>query len=162
MVDRYLSFVENNVDCFKRSLLIGHVTGSAWLLDSKRERVLLTHHRKLDRWLHPGGHADGESDVSKVAMTEALEESGLPDIGFVTPELFDVDIHEIPARKDEPAHFHYDCRFLLASTGTDEFVISDESNDLAWVPFDELDEYTDEESMLRMARKCGVVLEDLA
>lgn len=158
VVQRYRSFVESNPDCFERSLLIGHVTGSAFLLDSACERVLFTHHAKLDRWLQPGGHADGVADVAAVALQEALEESGLPDIGFVTNQLLDIDIHAIPARKDEPEHYHYDCRFLLKSMGTDEFIVSEESHDLAWASLNAVQEYTDEESILRMLEKTRVVL----
>ena len=153
-VDRYLEFVQRQARCFERSLLEGHATGSAWLLDSTGERVLLTHHKKLNRWLQPGGHADGEPDLLKVAMREALEESGLRGIRCVAETLFDLDIHPIPARLNEPAHLHYDCRFLLQSKGPDEFTVSAESHDLAWVPIDSLGDYTDEESVLRMARKC--------
>ena len=153
MVQRYLDFVEGHKDCFERSLLVGHVTGSAMVLDSTGSRVLLTHHRKLDRWLQPGGHADGIADVLEVAMTEADEETGLESIEPVSRELLDVDIHAIPARGDEPGHFHYDCRFLLQSTGSDEFTVSEESHDLAWVPMSNIVDYTDEESILRMIDK---------
>ena len=156
MVDRYIDFVRSHEDCFERSLAVGHVTGSAFILDSGGERVLLTHHRKLDRWLQPGGHADGVSDVMRVAMVEAEEESGLVSLAFVHPRLFDVDIHEIPARKSEAAHFHYDCRFLIRSTGSDDYVVSDESHDLAWVPLLDIERYTSEESILRMVSKLSV------
>ena len=152
-VQRYVAFVETNFDCFERSLPVGHVTGSAFLLDSHCQRALLTHHARLDRWLQPGGHADGVSDVAGVALREALEESGLPAIGFVTPALLDVDIHTIPARKDEPEHDHYDCRFLLKSAGSDDFTVSDESHDLAWVLLNRITDYTDEASILRMLDK---------
>ena len=152
-VERYSHFLLANPDCFKRSLLIGHVTGSAMVLDKSATRVLLTHHRKLHRWLQPGGHADGDHDVAQVAMKEAEEESGLAKLEFVTDQLLDVDIHEIPARGQEPAHFHYDCRFLLRSAGSDEFVVSAESHDLAWVEMSRITEYTDEESILRMISK---------
>ncbi len=158
MVLRYLEFVQNHQDCFERSQLLGHVTGSAFLLDSACERVLFTHHRKLNRWLQPGGHADGVSDVAKVALTEAEEESGLAAIEFVTDTLLDVDIHLIPERKQEPAHYHYDCRFLLKSAGSDTFAISEESNDLAWVPLDKVSDYTDELSILRMLDKTRLLL----
>jgi 8-oxo-dGTP pyrophosphatase MutT (NUDIX family) len=153
MVQRYLDFVAGHVDCFERSLLIGHVTGSAMVLDSTGTRVLLTHHRKLERWLQPGGHADGIANVLEVAMKEADEETGLEAIAPVSRELLDVDIHAIPARGDEPAHYHYDCRFLLQSTGSDAFTVSEESHDLAWVPMDQILDYTDEESILRMIDK---------
>lgn len=153
MVSRYLRFVEDNEDCFERTLSIGHVTGSALILDSACERVLLTHHKKLDRWLQPGGHADGVSDVAAVAMQEAEEESGLSAIEFLSDQLLDVDIHTIPERKSEPAHEHFDCRFLLRSTGPDTFEVSDESHDLAWVPMNRITDYTDDDSILRMIRK---------
>lgn len=153
-----MAFVNDNVDCFERSLTLGHVTGSAFLLDSTGEQVLLTHHKKLGKWLQPGGHADGVTDVREVSMQEAKEESGLPDIGFFTEELLDVDIHSIPARGDEAEHFHYDCRFLLQSTGSDEFAVSDESHDLSWVPLDEVGAYNDEESIARMVAKTKRVL----
>jgi 8-oxo-dGTP pyrophosphatase MutT (NUDIX family) len=155
---RYLNFVESNPDCFKRSLSIGHVTGSALVLDNACERVLLTHHRKLNKWLQPGGHADGDCDVARVAMKEAEEETGLASIGFYSADLLDVDIHVIPERKSEPEHSHYDCRFLLRSTGSDDYVISEESNDLAWVPIEKIADYTDEESILRMLRKTQTLL----
>ncbi|MGV0036137.1 MAG: NUDIX hydrolase [Candidatus Azotimanducaceae bacterium WSBS_2022_MAG_OTU7] len=158
MTSRYISFVEANKDCFERSLSIGHVTGSAFIIDNACKQVLLTHHKKLDRWLQPGGHADGDPDVAAVGLREAEEESGLEAIRFFTPELLDVDIHAIPARKDEPEHFHYDCRFLLRSSGSDDFVISDESNDLAWVSFGDIFQYTREESILRMLKKTQRIL----
>src|SRR5689334_14912937 len=72
-----VDFVKQHPDCFERSLSKGHITASAWLVDEQRSRVLMTHHRKLDRWLQPGGHADGETDVLKVALAEATEETGL-------------------------------------------------------------------------------------
>ncbi|MBL3658509.1 NUDIX hydrolase [Fulvivirga sediminis] len=149
----FLSFVQANIDCFERSLQIGHVTGSAWILDLKREKTLLTHHAKLDRWLQLGGHADGDPDVEAVAMKEALEESGLTDIKLVSPEIFDIDIHTIPARKQDPEHLHYDIRFLFEADSSKPLQINHESNDLQWVPISDLHQYTTERSVLRMAEK---------
>src|SRR4051794_7952145 len=68
------AFVRQYAECFHRSLAIGHLTGSAWLLDTTGGRVLLTHHRKLDRWIQLGGHADGDPDLLGVALREAREE----------------------------------------------------------------------------------------
>ncbi len=152
---RLLEFVEANPDCFRRELSIGHVTGSAWLLDRSLGRALLTHHRKLNRWLQPGGHADGDPDIMSVALREAAEESGLSAIEPVSKAIFDLDIHEIPARGDEPAHFHYDCRFLLRATDDHDYVVSEESHDLRWIPLSEVHSFTDEESIMRMIRKTG-------
>ncbi|MEQ8858724.1 MAG: NUDIX hydrolase [Pseudomonadales bacterium] len=151
-VGRFIDFVERNPRCFERELTEGHVTGSAWLVDGRGERVLLTHHRKLGRWLQLGGHSDGEPRPLKVAMQEAREESGLA-LRPLSADVFDLDIHEIPARRRDPTHLHYDVRFALQVVGGEAFRVSDESLDLAWVAIDSLADYTDEISMLRMARK---------
>jgi len=152
VVTRFRSFVTSEPDCFERSLLIGHVTGSAWIIDPTGSQTLLTHHAKLERWLQLGGHADGDPDVAAVALREAREESGMAEFRLVEPGIFDLDIHAIPERKGIPEHLHYDVRFLLEASQT-AFVVSDESLDLAWVPLAELDTYSKEESMLRMREK---------
>ena len=64
-------FVKANPSCFERSLLVGHVTASAWILDKTRAFTLLTHHKKLNQWFQTGGHCDGDSDVLKGALKEA-------------------------------------------------------------------------------------------
>ena len=147
-------FVRENPDCFSRELLEGHVTGSAWIIDESASRTLLTHHKKLNKWLQPGGHADGMSDVAEVALKEAREESGLKALYLPSLAMLDIDIHRIPTRKNEPEHFHYDCRFLIQCGSDDQYVISEESHDLAWVPIAGLSQYTDEPSVTRMADKC--------
>src|SRR5690606_29728042 len=92
---RFVAFVREQPDCFRRELLVGHVTGSAWIVDRAGERVLVTHHRKLDRWLQPGGHADGDPDVAAVALREAHEETGLQHLHLQADAIFDLDIHGI-------------------------------------------------------------------
>lgn len=148
----FIDFVERNPRCFERELTEGHVTGSAWLVDRTGASVLLTHHRKLGRWLQLGGHSDGNPATLAVAVQEAREESGLA-IAPLSEDIFDLDVHEIPARRTEPAHLHFDVRFVLQAVGDETFQVSGESLDLAWVPIAELGDYTDEESVLRMARK---------
>ena len=148
-----ISFVRNHVKCFERSLLKGHITGSCWLVDRAGARVLLTHHKKLNKWLQLGGHADGDPDVLSVALKKAREESGIIGLEPCSTSLFDIDIHPIPARGPEPFHYHYDCRFAIRVQDNDSFVVSDESHELRWVPVAELSSITDEESMLRMALK---------
>lgn len=152
-VERFRRFVEENEDCFERSLQQGHITGSAWIIDEAGRRTLLTHHAKLNLWLQTGGHADGNTDALAVARLEAEEESGLQTLDTVSSEIFDLDIHPIPERPNEPAHFHYDVRFLLRNTGDEQYIVSEESHDLAWVAMDKLEDYTTEHSMLRMRDK---------
>lgn len=114
---------------------------------------MLTHHKKLNKWLQLGGHADGDPDVLRVALKEGSEESGITGLEACSLSLFDIDIHLIPARQAEASHYHYDCRFAIRATGNDSFMVSDESHDLRWIKVTELATLTDEESMLRMAGK---------
>ena len=86
----------NHADAFQRHHLPGHITGSSWILDQSRQYVLLVHHGTLNKWLQPGGHADGEEDVLNVALREAQEETGLKHFKLLQEEIFDLDIHPIP------------------------------------------------------------------
>lgn len=147
------AFVRSHPDCFERTLAVGHVTGSAWIVDRTRTRCLLTHHRKLDRWLQLGGHADGEADVLAVAMREAREESGLTKLRPVAATIFDCDVHPIPARKAEPEHFHYDVRFLFEADADEPLVVSAESKDLAWIALGDVARLESDESVMRMVVK---------
>jgi 8-oxo-dGTP pyrophosphatase MutT (NUDIX family) len=153
MAAEIIRFVEAHADCLLRTCAPGHLTGSAWIVDAPRRRVLLTHHRKLDKWLQPGGHADGDPDLLAVALREAREETGLTRLRAVSPEVFDVDCHRIPLRGDTAEHWHLDLRFLVEADPAEALIISDESHDLAWVDLDRVAVLNPEESMLRMVRK---------
>jgi len=149
----FAALLDDVADPFIRDRLAGHFTASAWLVDRSGERLLMTHHRKLDRWLQLGGHADGDRDLAAVALKEAEEESGLVDL-VVEPDLFDLDRHWIPERGDVPGHWHYDARYVVRATGDETFAVSDESHDLAWRPIvDLLTEPGIDPSIVRMARK---------
>ncbi|WP_411826090.1 NUDIX hydrolase [Luteolibacter sp. AS25] len=152
-VERFTDFVKTQPRCFERSLAVGHITGSAWVVNADGSEVLLTHHAKLDRWLQLGGHADGESDALSVAIKEAEEESGLIDFTHLGEGIFDIDIHPIPARKNEPEHLHYDVRYVLRANGSLKFTVSEESHDLSWVKLAEVKQLTTEHSMMRMVDK---------
>jgi 8-oxo-dGTP pyrophosphatase MutT (NUDIX family) len=153
MRERLIEFVGAHHDAFERALAIGHVTASAWIVDPARTRALLTHHRKLGRWLQLGGHADGDPDVRRAALREAQEESGLTSLRFVHERIYDLDVHPIPARRGEPAHDHYDVRFALEADPNEPLVVSTESKELAWIPLEALSTYEVDESVLRLARK---------
>lgn len=169
VVDRIVALVEAHADCFERTCRPGHITGAAWIASADRRRYLLTHHRKLDRWLQLGGHADGETQIEEVALREAREESGLsvfdivPIAGALLP--LDLDVHQIPARFDaagnmiEDAHEHHDVRFLLMAHPGQEIAVSDESHEIGWFTSDEVLRLTDEESVLRMLYKAAAILD---
>ena len=150
----FIDFVRANPNCFERSLEEGHVTGSAWIVNQDRTKVLLTHHKKLDRWLQLGGHADGEPDIVKVATQEAMEESGLESLTLLSSKIFDIDIHPIPARGNDPRHLHYDARFLFEADEGELFHVSSESKNLAWITLGDVNRLTDHNnSISRMTEK---------
>jgi 8-oxo-dGTP pyrophosphatase MutT (NUDIX family) len=150
--EEFLSLLEHP-DCFERTHLPGHITGSAWITDSQRQAVLLVHHGKLNRWMQPGGHADGDENVLRVALKEAEEETGLQNFRVAGTIPFDIDIHVIPARSDFPMHQHFDVRFLLEANRADHPRVSAESHDVKWIRLDELEQYTTARSVLRMKEK---------
>jgi 8-oxo-dGTP pyrophosphatase MutT (NUDIX family) len=153
MASRLRRFVDDHPDCFERSLQTGHITGSAWILDPTRRYSLLTHHWKLHKWMQLGGHADGDSDVLRVALREAREESGISEIRLLFEDIFDVDVHLIPARPGEAEHYHYDVRFAMEASREAPLVANFESRELAWVPLERISDWTAERSITRMVEK---------
>ena len=153
-VSRFVELLQHP-DAFQRDHLPGHITASSWIVNKDRSKVLLVQHAALRKWLQPGGHADGDENVIRVATREANEETGLTNITLVGSGIFDIDVHAIPARKDLsfPKHDHYDVRFLFEADDTDELKISDESTDLQWIRLDELQQYNNEDSVLRLRLK---------
>jgi 8-oxo-dGTP pyrophosphatase MutT (NUDIX family) len=153
VVGHFRDLLVDPTNPFVRERLDGHFTASAWLVSADGARVLLTHHRKLDRWLQLGGHADGDRDLPRVALKEAEEESGLRELRL-EPGLFDLDRHWIPEHKGVPAHWHYDLRYVVRAGSDETFVVSDESHALAWRDVHMLAEEADlDPSVRRMAHK---------
>lgn len=114
-----LRFAEELGDPLSRAEPTGHFTASAFVVDESGARCCLVQHVKLDRLLQPGGHIEpADLSVEAAALREAREETSLDvELHPVAPRPFDVDIHPIPARGDEPAHVHLDVRFLLVGRG---------------------------------------------
>ena len=131
IIEQFIELLDDAADAFARERLAGHFTASAWLVSGDGRRALLTHHRKLGRWLQLGGHADGDRDLARAALREAQEESGLEGLA-VDPGIFDLDRHWIPDHGTVPAHWHYDVRYVVRASADEAFVVSDESHALAW------------------------------
>jgi 8-oxo-dGTP pyrophosphatase MutT (NUDIX family) len=128
-----------------------HFTASALVVDPALEHVCLVHHRKLDRWLQPGGHVEpSDASVLAAAIREVAEETGLA-TEPLRPGLFDVDVHEFPERGGRAAHLHLDCRFLLGADG-DALQASAESEDVRWFTLAEASAQSDG-SVRRMVAK---------
>ncbi|MCB1641352.1 MAG: NUDIX hydrolase [Xanthomonadales bacterium] len=151
-IQRFTDFIRAHENCAGRELTVGHLTGSAWLVDPTGSQVLLTHHRKLQRWLQLGGHADGKLDIAAAALREAQEESGLEGLQLVDRHPFAIDDHRIPARGSEPEHTHYDICYVVRATAELQPVLSEESLDLRWWPIAQLCDH-DEAFLARMARR---------
>jgi 8-oxo-dGTP pyrophosphatase MutT (NUDIX family) len=150
---QFLEFARSHTDVFHRHHPPGHFTASCWLVSNDEQRVLLTHHKKLGRWLQLGGHADGNDNLIEVALCEAQEESGLSDL-VIEAKIFDLDAHLIPARKEDPEHIHWDVRFVIRAMGSEQYQLSEESLALAWRNIVEISKDPDSDASLRrMAEK---------
>ena len=147
-----LDFLRKNHNCASADNLKGHITASAWVLSPDRTQTLLTHHRKLNRWLQLGGHVEGDATIQEAALREAVEEGGIAQLHLIEDSIFDIDVHLIPAKNEVADHYHYDIRFLFQAERI-VFVVSNESNELAWINLSDMANLTSDESVLRMSRK---------
>ena len=159
--ERILEFVLGHEHPFDRGIPEGHLTGSAITVSADGARVLLLHHRKLDRWLQPGGHGDpGETTGEEVALREAWEESGLRGLRLhpAAPRPLDVDVHDIPDRGSEPAHEHLDLRYLVTAPegGTVSPQLA-ELHEVRWVPWDEVDALGPDHGLRRALAKARAI-----
>lgn len=131
-----LEFLDAHDDALHRSCRQGHLTGSALVIDAAGERVVVLHHRKLQRWLQPGGHCDGDANLAAVALREATEETGITGLR-VHPVAVDVDVHEVAPPAEGP-HLHLDARYLVVAPPGAQVAGNHESTAIRWATVDEL------------------------
>lgn len=160
--ERITALIEAEPLAFSKNLLTGHITGSAFILNAARDKILLSHHAKLNIWVQLGGHCDGIKDPFFTAWREAYEESGLTLIKPISERIFDIDIHKIPEYKGVRQHLHYDVRYLFEADEDDVLHISDESHDLRWVALDRLGDYQVDNGVLIIRNKLDAFLDELA
>jgi len=166
--DRMIAFARRHANPFDRSIPEGHFTGSGLVMSEDGSAVLLLHHIKLHRWLQPGGHGEpGETLGEAVASREVAEETGLaPRLHPAAVRPFDVDIHSIPARKQDPEHEHLDLRYLfvadpgepLRSEPSEAPSAGPQGPALRWFPVSEALEMEIDPGLKRMIRKAVTFL----
>jgi 8-oxo-dGTP pyrophosphatase MutT (NUDIX family) len=139
-LSRMLELLSVPGDPFSREHFVpGHFTASAFVVSADRRSLLLVHHRKLDRWLQPGGHVEAvDADLIAAARREVLEETGLDRLELCREGIFDVDVHDFPARGDQPQHEHFDVRFLFRCIDSRNVGIGDEVHAARFFPLSDL------------------------
>lgn len=157
-------FLSQHANSFSRQNLFGHITGSAMVLSPDGNEIVMTLHKKLGKWLQLGGHSDDNPLTFEVSLNEVKEESGLDRVELICPSNpirhsplhhvlpLDLNIHAIPARLNEPQHFHYDVVYLMRALDK-QLMISDESDDLRWIKIEDVHLISNEDSTLRQVEK---------
>jgi 8-oxo-dGTP pyrophosphatase MutT (NUDIX family) len=160
-LSRIRDFVRRSPDAFSRANPEGHITASAVVTRSEDPVFLLVWHRKLGRWLQPGGHMeDGDGSVFAAAVREAREETGLESFAFPLGErILDMDVHPIPAHGPDPPHFHFDIRYVLTATSA---AIAAQDNEIRWFTLPEAVAAGIDDSLARALRKAASSLSVLA
>jgi len=153
MKQMVLDYLEGTDDYLGKVNPEGHITGSCWIVNSTKDKVLLTHHLKLNIWVQLGGHTELDETVLESAYREGIEESGFENLKTISNDIYDIDVHLIPERKGTKAHYHYDIRYVFEADDSIPFVVSDESHDLKWVAIKDIEMYSNERSILRMVEK---------
>lgn len=153
-VRRAIDLIEQDAQVFDRAQPL-HVTASTWVVSPDRQQVLLMHHRKYGHWFPPGGHADGDPDVLRVAFRECSEETGVDaaHIKLIEPTIFDVDMHTVPSVGNVPAHGHIDIRFVVEIDDQLPIPGNNESHEVAWFPLHQVMHYNNFRSTYRMLEK---------
>jgi 8-oxo-dGTP pyrophosphatase MutT (NUDIX family) len=158
-------FVEAPEDPFARENPVGHITASAVVARPGGEAFLLVFHRKLSRWLQPGGHVEhADASAFEAALREAREETGIREFEAPLAEtILDVDVHAIPARKSEPEHHHFDVRFLLTTEGAIDLAATDDpTRPIEWRSREDALAAGVDASLRRALEKARVVLSGVA
>lgn len=141
--EAFLAFLSAREDACSRACVPGHLTASAVVLDHAGERVLLTLHPRVGRWLQLGGHCEpGDATPAAAALREAGEESGMDGLSIEDTPVH-LDVHPITCSLGVPTR-HFDVRFVVHAPPGAEPVRSSESDDLRWWPLDALPDDTDD------------------
>lgn len=151
--DQIIEFICREAGCFERATVAGHCTASAFIVDAACGATVLVYHRKFQRWVQPGGHADGDGDLRGVALREAVEETRLTSLRPMQNSIYDLHVFDNSTLAPEFRHFHYDFRYIFCADRDELPTVSDESHDVAWIELHKLATIATDESVQRLARK---------
>lgn len=154
-LEKVIGFLETGENLYSRTNLEGHVTAGGFICD-EFGNILIHRHKNSVHWLQFGGHSDGNANSFEVAVREINEESGIFELKLISDKILDVDVHVVAnnEKKKEPQHLHYDINFLFVTNNKD-FVISDESEEIKWIPISEMLSWLGgtSESKIRISKK---------
>ncbi|SDP15369.1 NUDIX hydrolase [Clostridium gasigenes] len=142
-----LKCIKTFEDILTRNNEIVHMTSSAFVINKKRDKVLMIHHNIYNSWSWTGGHCDGDADLLKVAIKELEEETGVTDIKVIVPNIFSLDVLQVKSHikkgKYVAPHLHLSSAYLLEANEEQELVVKeDENSGVKWIELDKLEEYT--------------------
>lgn len=127
-----LDYLRKNPDAFSRTNLIAHMTASAWVVNGRRDRVLMVYHRIYDSWSWTGGHADGDEDLARVALREVREETGVKSARLVSDEIYSLEVLTVDGHEKNgkyvPSHLHLNVTYLIEADETDPLAVCEEEN----------------------------------
>jgi len=138
-----LDFIKNSKDVLLRKNKVAHLTASSWIVNKDRTKVLLAYHKIYDSWSWTGGHVDGCSNLLKVAIKEAKEETGIVNVKPIKKDIFSIESLCVNGhiKNDEyvPSHLHLNVTYLLEADESDELKVSvDENLAVKWFKIDEV------------------------
>lgn len=137
-----LDFLSKNTDAFYRTNLAAHMTASAWVVNSARDKVLMVYHKIYDSWSWTGGHADGDEDLARVALREVREETGVKSARLLCPEIFSLESLTVDGHEKHgayvPSHLHLNVTYLLEADDSDPLTACEEENSgVRWFGLDQ-------------------------
>lgn len=162
-----LKYINIFDDILKRDNGIIHMTSSGFVINKSRDKVLMVHHNIFNSWSLTGGHADGDVDLLAVAMSEITEETGVKDIYLINDKIMALDILPVfgHMRKGKyiTAHLHLSVVYLFQADENDPLIVkADENSAVKWIPFNEVDIYSNEPHMKKIYNKIILKIEDLS
>lgn len=127
-----LKFLTENADAFLRSNLTAHMTASAWVVNPRRDKVLMVYHKIYDSWSWTGGHADGDKDLAAVALREVREETGVKSARLISPDIFSLETLTVDGHEKRgeyvPSHLHMNVTYLIEADDNDTLAVCEEEN----------------------------------